>query len=498
MKRNRRGWTLLIHAVLALPAISLLAGSALAQGYGGPLTIQGLHQHNNPSAASRAFGGVTVGTGSDIGLMFTHPASMGALSSIQVSVAASRQYQELSQVQQFAPVRYYPNLSLLLEGMTDEIPDPDPDLVGFTPADSVQRPFDDITPNWSRSSTSNRPLHALLAVPFSLGRVQFVAGAGAIQYARLDHYYQNNNVLNPAVLAQRPLPTLRPTDDAPMTVDWYQTSRSREGAIYGYGLALAGHLARYNLTLGVSGLLLRGDTDDFEQRVERGRLTFLANEFRADSSSGSVTRRGSSQFSAAAFAVSSVLSGEYVSFGFVLRPPTTFTRTYEIEIEADTAGTPRTSTVGDEDRFRLPWRGSVGLLLQPRERLRIGFEYEVRPYASATFTSAAGEETSPWHSSSLFRIGMAYEPASWLVLRGGMRGAADVFVPEGSALPEEPVTYRIFSAGLGLVFKSVRWNITYEYANMKYEDIWASALSKNADARHVIVTDISFTIPTGW
>ena len=94
------------------------------------------------------------------------------------------------------------------------------------------------------------------------------------------------------------------------------------------------------------------------------------------------------------------------------------------------------------------------------------------------------------------RVGTEYELARWLVVRGGIRGEADVFVPEGSAIERDPVTYRVFSAGLGFAFSGLRWNLTYEYADMRYADVWGSALSRNEDMRHVFVTNLSFTIPT--
>lgn len=481
--------------VIALATIPFSVQPVLAQSFGEQLTVEGLHQMNNHSAAARAFGGVTIGAEGEMGLMFVNPTAMQALNGPAVSVGGFRRYRDMRQEQQFAPVRYYPNLSLLLEGLSDDLPDPDPNLIGFTPADSVQRPFDDIEPRWSRSKTADFPLHALLAVPFSVGDVTITAGVGAVQYANLHHYHQNNNVLDPAVLSQRPLPTPRPTDDNPVAVDWYQSIRSREGSIQGYGAALAGEVERYNLTIGVSGLLLNGSSDDFEQQVQRGELIFYANEFRADSSQGHVRMIGASEFSGLEFTIGSVLSGRFASVGFVVKPPTKFTRTYRIEVAGDTSGTPFTSAISDEDRFQLPWRGSVGLLLKPREKLRIGLEYEFRPYTSATLTTSAHDETSPWESSSLFRIGTEYQISSWLALRGGIRGEADVFIPEGSPITDEPVNYRVYSAGFGIQLYGLRWNVAYENAHVNYDEIWGSAVSKNWDRRHVIVTDISFTLP---
>lgn len=484
-----------LHAVLAA-VLATLSGQAVAQGTGGPLTTHGLHQHTYHSAAVRAFGGVSLGAEGNSGAMFMNPATLQALDGIQVSVGGVRQSRDLEQEQNFAPVRYYPNLSLLLEGRTEGIPDPDPDLVGFTPADTVQRPLDDIQPFWSRSLSTMAPMHAVLAAPLSLSGLTLTAGVGAVQYANLDHYYQNNNVLDPDVLSARPLPTLRPTDDNPLSVDWYQTIRSREGTMRGYGAAFAAHIQRYNLTIGLSGLLLDGDTDDLEQEVQRGRLTFLANEFRADSSFGTVTRRGTSDFSGQEFTFSSTLHGEYVSIGMVVIPPTTYTRAFNMDVTTDTAGIRTESSVSGEDELQLPWRGSLGLVLTPRDRLKMGLQYEIRPYSSATFTSADGAEAEPWRSASLLRVGVEYDLASWLIIRGGIRGEADVFIPEGSALVDEPAAYRVYSAGFGLSFAGLRWNVAYENAQMKYQDVWSSALSKNVDARHVITADISFTIPT--
>lgn len=489
------GWRRRATAAVFLLLAALVAGRADAQGYGGPLAMEGLHQQTNPSAASRALGGVTIG-GGQIGLMFRNPSTLRSLDGLRISVAGSGRSSDLRQTQHFAPVRYYPNLSLLLENRTDPVPDPDPDLVGFTPADSVQRPFDDMQPNWSHSLAATRPVHALIAVPFSIGGVSLTAGAGAVQYANLDHYYRNNNVLDPAVLSTRPLPTTRPTDDDPITADWYQSTRSREGVLRGYGGALSAHVERYNLTLGVSGLLVDGSSDDVEERIERGTLTFYANEFRADSSGGRVSRIGSSDFSAAELTAAALLVGDYVSVGFTVTAPTTYTRDFAMQVEADTSGTPVSSTLNGSEELELPWRGSVGLRLEPREGVRIGLEYEFRPYASATLTNNAQETSSPWPSSSLFRIGTEYDPASWLSIRGGIRGESEVFVPDGRSLDDAPVSYRVYSAGLGLRFGGVRWNVAYEHAGVKYSDIWGSAISRNTISRHTLVTEISFTVST--
>lgn len=481
--------------VLSVPIISILLVQPLfAQGYGGSLTVQGLDRFALHSAAGRAMGGVAIGVKQDVGLMFQNPAALQSISEIQVSLGGLLLSQDLDQEQNYAPVRYYSNLSLLLEGLTAHIPNPDTTLVGFTAQDTVQRPFDNIGPNWSRSKNHSRPLQALLALPLSFGDLKIVAGIGAVNYADLNHYYQNNNVLSPAILSQRPLPTFRPTDDNPITVDWSQSVRFREGSIQGYGIAVATSV-KNSLAVGFSGMVLDGSADDFEQEVARGKLTFFSNAFRADSVSSRITRTGTSEFSGREFTLSSILTGRYVSVGFAVKPPATITRTYTMQVATNTTGTPALSTIQGEDELKLPWRGTIGLALAPRENLSLGLEYEFRPYDSAKYIDVNGTETSPWLSSSLFRIGAEYRIASWLALRAGMRGEAQVFQPEGNYIDGEPATYSVYSAGFGVFYSGLRLNVTYENSLTKYQDIWASAISKNSERRHVFLAQLSYALP---
>jgi len=469
-----------------------------AQGYGGALTFHGVDHTLFYSAGSRAMGGVTVGVKQDIGLMFQNPATLPSIQGIQISLGGLTSSTDLNQEQNYAPVRYYSNLSLLLEGLTAIIPDPDTNLVGFTAQDTVQRPYDDIKPNWSRSNDDKIPLQALLAVPVSLGGVKIVAGVGAVEYANLNHYYQNNNVLSPGILSQRPLPTLRPTDDNPIEVAWFQSVRSREGSIHGYGFSFAGGLEKYNLSVGFSGMILGGSTDDYEQQVARGRLTFFSNAFRADSVYSRITKKGTSDFSGLELTFSGILSGRYVSAGFSVKSPTTITRKYTLQTSTDTTGTASPSSIQGEDKLKLPWRGAIGLSLSLRDNLTLGLEYEFRPYDSAKYIDSDGTETSPWLSASLLRVGAEYIIVPWLAFRGGMRGAAEVFETEGSQISGEAVTYTVYSAGIGLFYSGIRFNATYEYSLMNYEDTWASAISKNSERRHTIIADLSYEIPWKW
>ena len=56
----------------------------------------------------------------------------------------------MNQVQGYSPLKYYPNFSLLMEGLTGSIPNPGYSdslgIIGFDPSDTVQRPHDKIGP----------------------------------------------------------------------------------------------------------------------------------------------------------------------------------------------------------------------------------------------------------------------------------------------------------------------------------------------------------------
>jgi hypothetical protein len=460
--------------------------------------MQGFGQATFHSAAQRGFGGVTIGLSNDLGVMFHNPAALQSLDGPAISVGGLGQFLSAGQVQQYAPVKYYSNLSLLLEGLTGSIPDPDSLFGGATAADTVQRPYDSIGPNWSSSKSRARPIQVFLGAPFEYSGFKFVAGAGAVEYADLNYDYQNNNVLTPSILSERPLPTPRPPSDAnPTLVQWSQRITSRNGAVRGYGVALSGSLPEYDISVGVSGMLLTGSSDDFDRAVSRGLLTFYTNYFRLDSVYGLVTRTGRSEFSGREITLSAMYRSRAVLFGITVKPPNTISRKYSGQVQTEGTGTPGTSTETLKDRIILPWRGTAGLSIAPTEKFLLAIEYESRPYASADYKGKGGA-SHPWLSASLLRFGAAYEAFPGLVIRAGMRGQAEVFEPEGNPIPGEAVSYSVYSLGIGLSDFGFRLDVAYEYSVMKYQDVWGSAVSLNKTRCHNFSANLAYSIPEIW
>ena len=485
-----------ISRVVCVVLVAIVgSGRLAAQGYGAPLTMQGLGLNTIHSAAQRGLGGVTIGVTNDLGVMFHNPAALHSLAGPAVSLGGLGQFVQTQQVQHYAPVKYYSNLSLLLEGLTGSIPDPDTSLGGATAADTVQRPYDAIGPNWSSSKNRARPLQVFLGMPFEYAGVKFVVGAGAVEYADLNYAYQSNNVLSPSILSERPLPTPRPPNDAnPTLVQWSQRVSSREGAVRGYGVALSGSLPEYDISVGISGMLLTGSSDDFDRTVSRGLLTFYTNYFRLDSVYSRVTRTGTSDFTGRELTLSALYRSRAVLFGITVKPPNTISRKYSGQVQTEGVGT-GTSTETGKDRIILPWRGTAGLSIMPKEGFLLAIEYEWRPYASAQYKGGASR---PWLSASLLRFGVAYDALPWLVLRGGMRGQAEVFEPEGNPIPGEAVAYSVYSFGVGLSNSGFRLDFAYEYSLMKYQDVWGSAVSLNRMACHNFVANLAYDIPEIW
>jgi hypothetical protein len=114
---------LVCRQCLAIAAASLLlVRSGAAQGFGIPLTMQGVDRSTNPSASSQAVGGTTIGLSAEVSAMFVNPATLRGLPGLQLSLGGRASSFDLGQVQQYGPAKYYPNFSLLMEGLTDLVP----------------------------------------------------------------------------------------------------------------------------------------------------------------------------------------------------------------------------------------------------------------------------------------------------------------------------------------------------------------------------------------
>ena len=485
----------------------------LAQGFGDPLTFQGLGHTTLNSAAARGAGGITFGMKTDISLMFSNPASLTSIRGLQLSLGGVQRSNYLTQEQRYAGIQGTSAFAPLMEGTTGSIPDPDTNayyggtkVTLRTQVDSVQRPFDSIGPNWDKTKSKGVPIQVMVAAPFSVSDIKMVGGVGYVEYANLNWYYQNNNGLSPSVLS-----VLNGTiataglDKAPYASQWYQYYQQRDGSIYGYGGALSAALSE-KLSVGVSGMILKGSTDDMEVRVGRGRMLFFTSSLRLDRpGTTSFTKTGTSDYSGAEFSLSAEYTSRYFNFGFSVKPPSTITRSFTTSMWQDSVAASKmflskidsihvttTKSFSGEDKIELPLRGSVGFGLRLKENLTFGIMYEIRSYASAQYTGSDGTTTNPWLSSSMLHFGGEYVINAWLVLRGGVTNYQEVYQPLTAGIRGEPVNYPVYALGCGISFANAVLNVTYEYSDMKFVDTWSNAVSINRQFTKSIVASLGY------
>lgn len=186
--------TLSLPLVLLL-SLLLLPLSAVGQGTGRTLTIEGLDQPLLRSARSTAMGGTAAATGGDLTALFMNPAALSFITAPEVRIGGSLTITSVDQAQDWIPNRFYPNLSLLMEDMLGGIKDPD----ATDAQDRLQKPFDDLKPDWDRKKTSARPSLIAAALPVDLDGTKLVLGLGYNQAIDLDHFYQNTTILEPKI-----------------------------------------------------------------------------------------------------------------------------------------------------------------------------------------------------------------------------------------------------------------------------------------------------------
>ncbi len=457
-----------------------------AQDVATPLTIQGLDQFSYTSARSRAMGGSGVALGSDVSAMFANPATLLQLSTPEVRVGGYRTSTKYQQMQQWVPNRFYGGLSLMFEDLLDGIKGPQDTSGRFFGGDTaIQRPYDDLGPNWSKNTSDIRPSLAALGMPFTIGEIRFAAALGFSEIADLNSYFQNNNMLDPNIGLYRPAPIPIVLVGDSLKANWFQYVRQREGTINGVTPAMSVEL-KSGWSVGISATILFGSSDDFEQRVERGRLTFFYDKFRSDLANYRMTKTGTSKYKGVLPTIGGMLEEDAFSLGVSIRLPMTITRDWDRTVLIDTTGRSQSFTETGSDKIAMPAQVTIGGALHPTKRLDVSFDYEIRNFADVRYTPQAGSTTNPWLSNRSVRAGLEYRPDTWLALRGGYRQIASSFSPAGAALVNEPLSGVAYTAGVGMKFDMISVDLAYEFAHVRYEDAWQSNVNYNQTDTHTI------------
>ncbi len=495
-------------------AATLCCASAMvAQIAAGPLDVQGLDQLSVASGRSRAMGGTVGANGNDASALFSNPAALSRLGSFELRVGGLFGSTSRQQTQEWVPYMSDPGLSAMFESLADpsHIPTPKDSLgVPLTGWKAVQRQYDNIQPNWDRSSSSAQPLSLVAAMPLKVADISITAGIGASQVMNLDHYYQNNNALSPYLGQLRPDPKTitKPIDT--VNAQWYQYIRERTGSVYGITPGFSAALVQ-GLTFGASATLLTGKSDDNEHRVERGHLYLAtnnkatANDFMLDTVYYQQAKVGTSSYSGTMFTVGLLFQQNFFSLGVTVKPAYTLTRTWDREVTSldttkkrfpvriDSLVNRSYHESGKED-LAFPMAYTIGFILTPTEKWTLAFDYEVRSLSSMLLTgSTLTASSNPWvNNYATMRFGAEFRPSTTVALRTGYHEDIQAFSPDGSAIIGEPARGGIYSAGAGITLGNVLLELTYEYAVLTYQDIYQSNGNYNSQKRHNLMIEAAY------
>jgi opacity protein-like surface antigen len=491
-------------------ALGVVSG-VLAQPAARPLDVQGLDQFSVAGIRSRAMGGTNIANARDASALFSNPAGL-APTALELHVGGLFGTTQREQMQEWVPMRPVPGLSVLFEGLTGSIKKPDSLGIAGLPLSawsSLQKQYDNLTPNWKRNSSGTRPLSLSAAMPLEVGGMNAAFGLGLSQEINVDDYYQNNNSMTPYLGQERPDPGLITARNDTLHVRWYQYTRTREGAVYGItpGFSIA---VLPGLRVGASAAFLTGSSDDNERRVERGRVDIsivngVGSNFMVDSVYYVQSKTGTSKYSGTMLTFGLHFQQERYALGVSIRPSMQVVRTWDRTISSvDTSKNPypvrvdslrsRTYQESGTDHLNFPFSYALGIVLKPTDKWIIAFDYELRHLADAELTTGTGGSAShPWaNSKGAMRLGAEYRPNDMLALRGGYREDVQAFSPDGSAIIDEPARGGVYSLGAGVGLGSIFLDVAYEYSILKYQDIYQSNVNYNTRAQHQFMMEVAY------
>lgn len=491
-----------------------LTSTVLAQPAASPLDIQGLDQFSITGVRSRGMGGTNIASANDASALFSNPAALSRLTSLEFRASGLFGTTKRAQTQQWVPFRPLPGLSVLFEGLTGTVIPPSDTTLG--PWDRLQRQYDNITPAWKRNSSGTKPLSFAAAIPFTFESMNISAGIGVSQVINLDQYYQNNNSMSPYLGQQRPDPFLITRTIDTLHVKWYQYTRLREGSVYGITPGISIGLLP-GLSIGGSATFLTGSSDDNEHRLERGHIniaiaTGTPQNFLLDTVYYSQAKVGTSTYRGNFFNLGLLFQQERYSIGITFRMPMTVTRTWDREVTSTDSTkksfpvridslTTRSYHESGEDYLKFPLSYSLGIVLTPANKWTIAFDYELRQLANVRLTSTSNSIVShPWVSNKgVMRLGAEYRASDLLALRLGYRDDIQAFSPDGSAIIGEPARGGTYSLGAGFTIENVIGsshliNIAYEYSRLKYQDIYQSNVNYHTQERHQFMLEVGYRL----
>lgn len=456
--------------------LCFVSSISFAQRMADPLTIQGIGNNFNAGTLSKATAGSMVSYSPDGADFFLNPSLLMQTKSYNVRAGAGFTSSYLEMKQDWIPNRLYGELSIIFEN----------DQTFKTKA------FDDLKPDWNRTKTYLLPSFASINAPFEIAGLKFAAGAAFNEAIRFDHYFKNNNALDPNIGQFRPAPIPRVIQGDSLKMKWYSYENERTGSIYGYTGALAARLTS-DVSAGVSLTYFDGKSDDRDYRSDRGIFMLgYSNLMRLDSTYYNSASTGESEYSGMQIILGADYQSDWYSAGASVNLPMKLTRDWSTSKRTDNGTSITDTSFSGSESIQFPLTAALGITLLPTNSVSVSINYEIKGTNNTEYTNSADSTTKPFLNSSSFSAGIDYRLYKWLKLRGGYRDAVQTFAAEGAGLLDEPVSGSLYSAGVGLTYLSWQLDLSYEYFMLEYQDAWLSNINYHSRSTHSVTLGLGY------
>ena len=473
--------------MLAGLLLASLPAETVAQGVAQPLTIHGIDQAYLPGARARAMGGAFTAVSDDATAILWNPSGLAQVGGLSISAGGVATYTKWDEYQRWVPNRFYGGSSLYFQN-----PDSYP-----------EDPFDN--PDWTFSNNGARLGHVAAAYPFEISGRKVAIGLAYHQSIDLTAYDRNENVIDPYIGTLRPGPIARPLNPADsVEAVWSSFERVRDGAIYAFSPAVAVELFD-GLRLGGRVSLWNGSSDDSQSYDYHGIFTFrsTAHDFSFRDSVAASAWTGTSDYSGWSASLGLQFEQRYFTIGLLAQLPADLTRKWTRGVvSTDALGTTTRNDESGEETITMPHRITLGASVRPSSALAVSFDYSRQDFGNLELDRAGsvGGPLPLWIAQEGIRVGAEWNALEWLDLRAGYREDARPFAEEGSAFVNEQgveverARGTIFSGGIGLEWRNVRLDATYERHNLDYVDRWESNANHARENSHVVVFGISYAL----